>query len=280
MRQCGAPNFIVGEDKDLFRRGQFGAARIVSYQRLREIGAHRGPDLPVPDAGRTPILNLHVPRPPCVNPFVSPLRLLLCLLPVSLAAQTVYLAPVLKAVEARYNRAETLQVSFREAYTGPGQPRRTESGTLLLRKPGRMRWDYTSPEGKLFVCDGKYLWLYTPTNHQVEKMKMKESDDMRAPLAFLLGKLHFDKEFRNIKSQPAAAGGTLIIAEPKTDSLPYTHVEFVVGADTQIRRVQVTGYDQSILEFDFDQEKLNPPLEARLFQFRMPPGAELVETAQ
>jgi outer membrane lipoprotein carrier protein len=186
---------------------------------------------------------------------------------------------MLKAVETRYNHAQTLQVVFHEAYTGPGQPRRTESGTLLLRKPGRMRWDYTSPEGKLFVSDGKFLWLYTPSNHQVEKMKIKESDDMRAPLAFLLGKLHFDKEFRNIQHQ-AVASGTRITADPKTDSLPYTKVEFVVGPDSQIRRVQVTGYDQSILEFDFDQEKLNPPLEAKLFQFRMPPGAELVETAQ
>jgi outer membrane lipoprotein carrier protein len=222
---------------------------------------------------------LHVPRPACVNPFVSPLRLLLCLLPVSLVAETPDLGPILKAVETRYNHAETLQVAFREAYTAPGQPRRTESGSLLLRKPGRMRWDYTSPAGKLFVSDGKFLWLYTPSNHQVEKMKIKESDDMRAPLAFLLGKLHFDKEFRNIQHQ-TVADGIRITADPKTDSLPYTKVEFVVGPDNQIRRVQVTGYDQSVLEFDFDQEKLNPQLEANLFQFHMPPGAALVETAQ
>ena len=214
-----------------------------------------------------------------VKSFVSPLRLLVCLLPVSLAAQTPDLGPMLKAVETRYNHAQTLQVAFHEAYTGPGQPRRAESGILLLRKPGRMRWNYTSPEGKLFVSDGKYLWLYTPSNHQVEKMKIKESDDMRAPLAFLLGRLHFDKEFRNVHGAPAP-GGTRITADPKTDSLPYTKVEFVVGPDSQIRSVQVTGYDQSVLQFDFDQEKLNPPLEAKLFRFRMPPGAELVEAAQ
>jgi outer membrane lipoprotein carrier protein len=210
---------------------------------------------------------------------VSSLRLLLCLLPLSLAAAPPDLAPLLKAVEARYNHAQTLQVAFREAYTAPGQPRRTESGTLLLRKPGRMRWNYTSPQGKLFVSDGKVLWLYTPSNHQVEKMKIKESDDMRAPLAFLLGKLHFDKEFRNVTSAPVA-GGTRITAEPKTDNLPYTKVEFVVAPDNQIRRVQVTGFDQSVLEFEFEQEKLNPPLEAKLFQFQMPPGAALVETTQ
>ncbi|HUB33684.1 MAG TPA: outer membrane lipoprotein carrier protein LolA, partial [Bryobacteraceae bacterium] len=90
---------------------------------------------------------------------MSPLRLMLCLLPVSLVAQTPGLEPMLKAVEARYNHAQTLQVLFHEEYTGPGQPRRSESGTLLLRKPGRMRWDYSSPVGKLFVSDGKYLWL-------------------------------------------------------------------------------------------------------------------------
>lgn len=223
--------------------------------------------------------NFHVLTDANVISFVSLIRLMIWLLPVSLAGQTPSLGPMLKAVEARYNHAQTLQVLFHEAYTGPGQARRTESGTLQLRKPGRMRWNYTSPEGKLFVSDGKFLWLYTPTNHQVEKMKMTESDDMRAPLAFLLGKLHFDKEFRNVHGSPAA-GGTRITADPKTDSLPYTKVEFVVGPDSQIRRVQVTGYDQSVLEFDFDQEKLNPPLEAKLFQFRMPPGAELVETAQ
>jgi len=196
-----------------------------------------------------------------------------------MAAQTPNLAPILKAVEARYNRAQTLQVLFHEAYSGPGQPKRTESGTLLLRKPGRMRWNYSSPDGKLFVSDGKYLWLYTPTNNQVEKMKMKESDDMRAPLAFLLGKLHFDKEFRNI--QVATVGdGTQITADPKTETLPYTKVEFVVGAGNEIRHVKVVGYDQSVIQFDFDQEKLNPPLEAKLFQFQMPPGASLVETAQ
>jgi outer membrane lipoprotein carrier protein len=213
------------------------------------------------------------------QPFVSPIRLLLCLLPVSLAAEAPALAPLLKAVETRYNHAQTLQVVFHEAYTAPGQPRRTESGTLLLRKPGRMRWDYTSPQGKLFVSDGKYLWLYTAANNQVEKMSIKESDDMRAPLAFLLGKLHFDKEFRNVQEQ-SVASGTRITADPKTDSLPYTKVEFVVGPDNRIRHVKVTGYDQSVLEFDFDQEKLNPPLEAKLFQFRMPPGAALVETTQ
>ncbi len=191
------------------------------------------------------------------------------------------LAPVANAqslidtVERRYNRAQTLEVLFHESYKGPGRPRRTEAGKLMLRKPGRMRWDYTSPEGKLFISDGKNLWLYTPANNRVEKMKLKESDDMRAPLAFLLGRLDFSKEFSRIVSRPEG-NDTRLIAQPSNPNLPYTSVEFLVTAEGRIRYLKVTGYDKSLLEFEFDQEKINPKLSAGLFEFKPPPGVPVV----
>ncbi len=202
--------------------------------------------------------------------------LALPLLAVWAYADTTSLDTLLKGVEARYNRARTLEVVFHEAYTAPQRPRQTESGTLRLLKPGRMRWDYTSPAGKLFLSDGKNLYLYTPSKNQVEKMKMKESEDMRVPLAFLLGKLNFSKDFKDVQSRPEGAL-TWITATPKSDNLPYTKVEFSVGSDFQIHRVLVTGYDRSVVDFEFDQEKLNPPLDSKLFRFTMPPGAELVQ---
>ncbi len=156
---------------------------------------------------------------------------------------------------------------------------RSESGMLMLLKPGRMRWDYSKPKGKQYISDGKYLWLYTPDTNQVEKMKLKETDDMRAPLAFLLGKLNFRKEFRNIQAQPEG-DGQRISAEPVTDNLPYSAVQFVVAPDFSIREVKVTGFDKSILTFRFDQEKINPTLDPKLFKFRAPPGAQIVEAEQ
>ena len=186
---------------------------------------------------------------------------------------------LLKGIESRYNRAQTLQVLFTEQYTPPGKARRTESGLLMLRKPGKMRWAYSQPPGKLFISDGKLLWLYTPDENRVERMKFRESDDMRAPLAFLLGKLNFDKEFRNIQSKIEGAD-TRITAEPKTDNLPYSAVEFLVAQDSHIKEVKVTGFDRSILHFTFDQERVDPQLDSKLFQFSMPKGAELVESGQ
>jgi len=206
-------------------------------------------------------------------------RLLIGLLAVSAVAADARLDGLLKAVESRYNRAKTLQVVFHEDYTPQGKARRSESGTLLLRKPGRMRWDYDQPKGKLFVSDGKYLWLYTPADKRAEKMKFQESEDMRAPLAFLLGKLNFEKEFRNLEGR-AEGADTRITAEPKTDNLPYSAVEFLVASDGRIKQVKVTGFDHSVLDFAFDQEKVDPALDGKLFQFQVPKGAELVETGQ
>lgn len=183
---------------------------------------------------------------------------------------------LLKGVEARYNQVKTLQVLFKLDYTAPGKPRRTESGILMLRKPLRMRWDYSQPKGKLFIGDGKNLWIYTPAENEAEKTSMKESEDMRAPLAFLLGKLHFQKEFQNLKATPEG-GATRITAEPKGDNLPYSRVEFLINSDRQIREVKVEGFDKSIMDFTFDQERLNPSFDPKLFQFQPPPGVKVVE---
>ncbi|HYM05244.1 MAG TPA: outer membrane lipoprotein carrier protein LolA [Terriglobales bacterium] len=183
---------------------------------------------------------------------------------------------VLKEVERRYNQASTLQVAFAETYTAPSRAPRTESGTLYLRKPGRMRWDYSSPPGKLFISDGKNVYLYLPSSNRVEKMKLKETEDMRAPLAFLLGKLNFEKEFQNIQLR-AEGDGTLITAEPKAGNLPYSKVEFSVSPTFEIRKLRVSNLDQSILDFAFSAEKLNPPLPETMFRFQPPPGAEVEE---
>lgn len=183
---------------------------------------------------------------------------------------------LLKGVEAHYNQAKTLQVLFRLDYTAPGKPRRSENGILLLRKPLRMRWDYSQPKGKLIVCDAKNLWTYMPEDKEVRKTSMKETEDMRAPLAFLLGKLHFQKEFQNLKATSEGAV-TRITAEPKGDNLPYSRVEFLVSSDRQIRELKVEGFDKSVMDFTFDQERLNPSLDPKLFQFQPPPGVQVLE---
>jgi outer membrane lipoprotein carrier protein len=199
-----------------------------------------------------------------------------CVLAVSAFAADVQTANLLKTVEQRYNRADSLQVLFREDYTRMGHAPRTESGVLDLRKPGRMRWEYSDPKGKLAVCDGKTFWMYTPSENRVDKSPMKETGEAEAPIVFLLGKLHFEKEFQNLVGKPEGSD-TLITAQPKSDNLPYSAVEFLVAQDGRIRNVKVTRLDNSIMVYNFDQEKLNPRFDDKLFHFQAPSGAEVVE---
>src|ERR1700742_3305699 len=121
------------------------------------------------------------------------------------------LEPLLKAVENHYNRATSIQLDFSESYAAYHRPSRAENGVLYLRKPGKMRWEYANPAGKVFLSDGKDVFQYSPDESQAIKSKLKESDDMRAPLAFLLGKLDFAKEFKSFQTNADAAGTWIVV---------------------------------------------------------------------
>ncbi len=189
------------------------------------------------------------------------------------------LNPTLKAIENRYNSAQSLKLDFSESYAASHHPIQTESGILYLRKPGRMRWEYSSPAGKLFLADGKNTWLYNPDDHRAEKSSLKMSEDDRAPLAFLLGKLDFHKDFQSFVAHTDAAGDW-ISAQPKSRNLPYAQVDFLADSTGQIHKVRVTNQDQSKLEFTFSNEQLNAPVAPGLFVFHAPDGVQIVEVGQ
>lgn len=188
------------------------------------------------------------------------------------------LREVLKSVEQRYNKAQSLEVQFNQQFTSQGR-RRDESGKLSLRKPGRMRWEYSKPAGKLFVSDGKSVWFYSPATGRAQKSRLKDSEDFRAPLAFLLGKLDFSRDFRDY-AMTETSDGAVVKALPKNDRMPYTSVEFTVSPANEIRRLVVTGSDASIVEFNFSGERVNAPVKDTAFRFIAPEGAEIVEVEE
>ncbi len=193
-----------------------------------------------------------------------------------MAAPDTRLDPLLHGVENHYNHTQSLRLDFSETYIASRRPAQVERGVLFLRKPGKMRWDYAAPAGKVFLSDGKSIFLYTPGNHQLVKSKLKESEDLRAPLAFLLGKLNFWKEFRSFTSR-AEGDSTWVTAIPNSDQVAYSQVEFLVAPDTTIRRVRITGQDRSVLEFTFSNEQVNAPVIPSMFAFTPPPGTDIVD---
>jgi outer membrane lipoprotein carrier protein len=188
------------------------------------------------------------------------------------------LTAALRKVESRYNNIRAMQADFDQTLRYASQPKasRSESGTLVLKRPGKMRWDYQSPAKKLFLSDGKDVYFYSPNMNRVEKSKLKETDDMRAPLAFLIGRLDFARDFREYRTRPEGADHW-ITAKPKSDKAPYREVQFRLTADFRITQLRVLGQDESIMDYTFRNEKLNPPVDDALFRFQAPAGADVVD---
>jgi outer membrane lipoprotein carrier protein len=182
---------------------------------------------------------------------------------------------ILKGVENRYNTAKSIQVDFVETYAGRAR-NTTEKGTLFLRRPGRMRWQYSSPPGKLWISDGKDVYSYFPEQNRVEKSKFKETDDLRAPFAFLLGKLDFHEQFSKFDAKMGGSD-TEIVAFPKSDKMLYTEISFEVAPDFTIKRVSVKGQDGSSRDYVFENEKKDVPFSDTMFRFAPPAGVEVVD---
>jgi outer membrane lipoprotein carrier protein len=184
------------------------------------------------------------------------------------------LDPILKGVEKRYNTAKTIQVDFVETYAGRAR-NTTEKGTLFLRRPGRMRWQYSSPPGKLWISDGQFVYSYFPDQKRAEKSKFKETDDLRAPFAFLLGKLDFYEQFSTFDMK-VDGPDTKIVAFPKSDKMLYTQISFEVAPDFTIKRLAVKGQDGSSRDYVFENEKKDVLFSDAMFRFAPPAGVEVV----
>jgi len=190
------------------------------------------------------------------------------------------LASALRGVEDKYNRLKTARLRFRQIYRQNQQVIRQEEGTLYLRKPGQMRWEYENPEPKLFLTDGRLLTLYVPAENRVTQMAAKEADDLRTPLRFLLGRLHFDKEFQTLERSPEfpplESGNLVVKAVPNRMADRVEWMVLEVGPESQIRRLIVQEPGGIQTEFRFEDEQANLPLSPQLFRFQPPAGAEIV----
>jgi len=202
---------------------------------------------------------------------------LLTLLVMAVDAQTPARALADKT-DAFYNHLQTLQAHFTESYRGAGLDRE-ESGTLLLKRPGRMRWEYTQPKDKLFVTNGKQAWFYVPGERQARLTKLKDVDDLRSPLAYLLGKTRLEKQFDALSLAPdltpAETGNAMLRGVPKF--LPQVSlVLFEIAPEGRIARLVVEQEDGATVEYRFSEAKENVAIADSQFRFSPPPGVEVI----
>lgn len=208
---------------------------------------------------------------------------LCCLLPAKTQAQDVH--GLVQAVDNHYNHLRSLESDFTEIYRGDG-PERVESGTLWLKKPRKMRWEYRSPKEKLFISDGEVVWFYMPTERQVRKTTLKKLDDLRSPLAFLLGKTKLEKELTGLSKvvdeAPMDARDTLLRGVPQgvvpqSVAGQVSEVQLEITPADQIVRIVLIEADGTETEFRFAGWKENVEMNDSRFQFAPPAGVETVD---
>ena len=184
------------------------------------------------------------------------------------------------AIDAHYNHLRSLQAEFTELYRGSGMER-TETGTLWLKKPGKMRWEYRSPREKLFVSDGRDAWFYVPADRQARKTAAKKLEDVRSPLAFLLGKTKLEKELQGLSLapdvEPLAAGNVVLRGVPQALADRVSEILLEVTPDHQISRIVIQDVDGAATEYRFGEMKEDVAIGDRRFQFKPPAGTETVE---
>jgi outer membrane lipoprotein carrier protein len=187
---------------------------------------------------------------------------------------------IAQAVDERYNHLRSLQADFTEIYRGAGTER-TESGTVWLKKPGKMRWEYRSPREKLFLSDGKDAWFYVPGERQVRRTAVKKLEDLRSPLAFLLGKTKLEKELQGLSFAPdvaaVAAGDVVLRGVPKGLGERVGQVLLEITPEHWISRIIIEEVDGSVTEYRFTNQKENVAVADRQFQFVVPDGVEVIE---
>jgi outer membrane lipoprotein carrier protein len=200
-------------------------------------------------------------------------------------------------LEARYRGAHTLVATFLERYSENGQVVRTEAGVAYFRRPGKMRWEYESPEKNVFLVDGKTAWFYVPSDHTVTRAPAKQSTDWRTPLALLAGEMKLSRVCARVElttaEKPATPGNMVLYcplrgeetkpqqATPATpdnqESAPSESVFLeVVPATGDLARVLVREKGGVEVEFKFTAWRFDPPLADSFFRFDVPPGVAIV----
>jgi outer membrane lipoprotein carrier protein len=182
---------------------------------------------------------------------------------------------LLGKVDNHYNHLSSLRAHYSEHYAGMGMDR-TETGTLVLKKPGRMRWSYDTPVGKVFVLDGKYAWFYTPGDAQAERVPAKELDDLRSPLRFLLGHTELKKELDDLTVTPEGAVFR-IAGVPKGMAQRVKLLTLDVTATGEIEAMRIEEVGGAVTEFAFTDMEENVPLSNADFVFTPPAGVTVVK---
>jgi len=181
---------------------------------------------------------------------------------------------LIKRIEARYGRMRGLAAEFEQTYSAPGVRERRERGRLVLERPRRMRWEYDPKPGKLFIVNGRDVWLYIPADREATHADVNNVSDSRFPFLFLLGQTNLRREFNSITIvvDGAQADTRLLRLVPRNGSMGLSEIFLEVFADGRIVRVKMVDTSGAVSDVALMNVRENFIAPAEAFEFHPPPG--------
>ncbi|MBL8204088.1 MAG: outer membrane lipoprotein chaperone LolA [Blastocatellia bacterium] len=169
----------------------------------------------------------------------------------------------------------TLSADFTQIYNAPGERTRRESGRLQLKKPGKMRWEYATPEAKLYISDGKVVFEYLPAERSATRVSAKQTDDWRAPFMFLLGRGNLRRDFSRIEladEAPIRAGNRVLRMIPKRRSDIRELLIEVEPNSLTLARLSLLKSGNARIDFLLTNVRENTVIADSVFSFQPPAG--------
>ena len=184
------------------------------------------------------------------------------------------------ALQQKYDTIRDFSADFTHNYEGGVLRKKvSERGTVLIKKPGRMRWNYTNPEQKVFVSDGRQIYLYVPADNQVMVTPVPEQDEATTAVLFLAGKGNLTRDFTVSFVPGGPPDHHKLRLEPKQPERDYDWLEVEVSKSTlQISALHAGDRQGGRSSFQFTNFKENLGLSDKLFEFKIPRGAEVIRS--
>ena len=201
--------------------------------------------------------------------------------PINIAMpQTSDLGALIDGLQNKYSRMRGIAADFIQLYQGNDGRTIREAGHLLLKRPSKARWDYSEPERKLFVSDGKNVFFYVLGERHATKSAIKESVDPQIPFLFLLGRGNLRRDFSRIqlvaKERPVEAGNVVLQLVPKRAPEEFKHLLVELSPISyEVRRLVINERSGARMDFLLSNVQENLVAPDAQFQFIPPPGVEV-----
>jgi outer membrane lipoprotein carrier protein len=171
-----------------------------------------------------------------------------------------------RRVQALYERTRDLEARFTQTYTYAGLGRRAVStGTLKVKKPGRMRWDYATPARKTVAVVGSRLVQFEPEENQAYVDERFDATAMSAAVTFLLGRGDLAREF-----EPALGEGGALVLTPRTPDPRVARVTLTVGPDGEVLSTAVVDGAGNENRLAFEAVRRDAGLPDQAFEVVLP----------